>query len=160
MPTSRNRSRIALGGALGLATAAVAATAIAASTDVGPNSDTEPYILPAANGVKITSLLTVSDGESASNGYEMAGIPDGLGATKDGSRDFKLFMNHEISSNLGAVRRHGQAGAFVSELTIDRKSLEVEDGDDLVDPGVRFWNYPEQQYQSAPSPGGRQPARP
>ena len=30
--------------------------------------------------MKITSLLTVSDAGSASNGYEMVGIPDGLGA--------------------------------------------------------------------------------
>ena len=41
-------------------------------------------MLPGAEGVEITSLLTVDgvlgDGGAASNGYEMAGIPDGLGA--------------------------------------------------------------------------------
>ena len=156
MRVSRRRGRAAVAGALGLTVAAVT-TAIAASTDVGPSTETEPYVLPVAEGVKITSLLTVSDGKSASNGYEMTGIPDGLGATRDQGRDFKLFMNHEIPATQGAVRRHGQKGAFVSELTIDRKTLEVEDGQDLVDPGVRFWNYVTQTYQGTPSPAGDNP---
>ena len=32
--------------------------------------------------VQITSLLTVGDAKAAGNGYEMVGIPDGLGITK------------------------------------------------------------------------------
>ncbi|HEX2359666.1 MAG TPA: alkaline phosphatase PhoX [Solirubrobacterales bacterium] len=160
MRTSRKRKRIALGGAVGIAAVAAVATAIAASTDVGPNSGTEPYVVPVAKGVKITSLLTVSDDEAASNDYEMAGIPDGLGALKEGKRDFRLFMNHEIPANMGVVRRHGEKGAFVADLTIDRKSFEVEAGEDLVDPGVRFWNYPEAKYQTAPSPAGDNPRVP
>ena len=87
-----------------------------------------------------TSLLTVSGGKAASNGYEMVGLPDGLGAT-DGpqGRDFTLFMNHEVPltpPGPGVARRHGQNGAFASEWRIDSDSLEVEEGQDLVDPGV------------------------
>ena len=136
---------------------AAAGTALAAATDTGPSTTTDPYVLPVADGVKITSLLTVSDSGSASNGYEMVGLPDGLGA-HDGprGRDFTVLMNHELPRRPpgpGAVRRHGQNGAFASELEIDPQTLEVEDGQDLVDPGVRYWDYATHQYTGAPSPG-------
>lgn len=151
-----SRRRLALGAVLSLA---LAGTAFAAtSTNTGPSTDTDPYVLPVADGVKISSLLTVSDAGSASNGYEMVGIPDGLGATDEPrGRNFTLFMNHELQTAQGAVRRHGQTGAFASQLEIDSRTLEVEQGQDLVDPGARYWNYATRQYQLAPSPG--QPAQ-
>lgn len=153
MSTRILRRPVVLGGLLSLG---LVGTAIAAPTDVGPSSDTEPYVLPAADGVKITSLLTVDDAGSASNGYEMVGIPDGLGLVQD-KRDLRLFMNHEIPATEGVVRRHGQTGAFASDLSIDRRTLEVTEGQDLVDPGVRYWNYVTQEYGSTPSPAGDNP---
>ncbi len=159
-------SKAVVGTVLGLAGAAAAVTAFAApSTDNGPNTNTDPYVHPAAKGVKITSLLTVSDDRRASSGTsplarELAGIPDGLGAHKGpNGRDFTLLMNHELRNDpiQGVPRRHGQAGAFVSEWEIDPKTLEVERGNDLVDPGVSYWNYPAGTYQSSPSPAGDNP---
>jgi hypothetical protein len=55
------------------------------------------------------------------------------------------------------TRRHGQTGAFVSEWEIDRRTLEVERGQDLIDPGVTYWNYPAATYQGTPSPAGDNP---
>jgi sugar lactone lactonase YvrE len=140
---------------------AVAAPAAAKPiTDTGPNTETAPYVIPVAAGVQITSLLTVDDAGAASDGYELTGIPDGLGALKDGRHGFTLFMNHEFNATQGAVHRHGQIGAYVSNFRIDAKTLEVEHGADTIDPGVRFWNYVTQQYQTAPSPGGANPRNP
>lgn len=58
-----------------LAAAAVGVTLaapVAASTGRGPSTPIDPYVLPAADGVDITSLLTVDgvlgDGGAASNG--------------------------------------------------------------------------------------------
>jgi Alkaline phosphatase PhoX len=139
-------------------TAASLAIAALGETSTGPNTKTEPYLLPVGEGVHVASLLTVGEG-SASNGYEMVGIPDGLGLVHaaPSSRDFTLLMNHELRGNQGAVRRHGTTGAFVSELTIDASSLEVERGDDLIDPGVAYWNYLTQSYAPTPSPAGVNP---
>jgi hypothetical protein len=150
----RIRTKLALGAVLGLA---VAGTAFAAtSTDTGPSTNTDPYVLPVADGVSITSLLTVSDGEGASNGYQMVGLPDGLGATAGPrGRDFTLFMNHELSAASGVPRRHGVTGAFVSEWNIDSQSLEVEEGRDLIDPGVRYWNYATHQYSTDAATAGQ-----
>ena len=141
--------------------AGVLAAPVGASTRHGPSTPVEPYVLPSAEGVEITSLLTVDgvlgDGGAASNGYEMAGIPDGLGAMKEPGRDFTLFMNHELNQTQGVVRAHGQIGAFVSRWRIDAKTLEVEEGSDLIQPPVRYWNYVTQQHQDGPSPAGDNP---
>ncbi len=148
-----------------LAALTAVAAAIAAppgGTSKGPSTTTDPYVLPVGEGVSIKSLLTVGDG-SATNGYEMVGIPDGLGLVRThggGSRDFTLFMNQELRNTAGVVRRHGKKGAFVTELEIDSHSGEVESGNDLIDPDVRYWNYVTQSYGSTPSPGGVNPRDP
>jgi hypothetical protein len=147
----------------GLIVAATAATAIAApgGTSTGPNTTTKPYVLPVGDGVHIKSLLTVGDG-AASNGYEMVGIPDGLGLVRSerDDHDFRLFMNHELRGTQGVVRSHGKAGAFVSEWGIDSDTFGVEEGRDLIDSNVRYWNYVTQTYGSTPSPGGVNPRDP
>ena len=137
------------------------AAPVAASTGRGPSTPVEPYVLPVSDGVQITSLLTVDgvlgDGGAASNGYEMVGTPDGLGAMQGPGHDFTLLMNHELGETQGIVRAHGQPGAFVSRWEIDSRTLEVEKGADLIQPGVRYWNYITQHYQDSPSPGGDNP---
>ena len=147
----------------GLTTALAVSTALAApgGTSRGPNTTTDPYVLPVGDGVSTKSLLTVKEGSDpgrASNGYEMVGIPDGLGALQqDGSRDFTLLMNHELRATQGVPRRHGPKGAFVSEYDIDSDTFAVEQGRDLIDAGVRYWDYPTQTYRTTPSSGGTNP---
>jgi hypothetical protein len=71
-------------------------------------------------------------GEAAANGYAMVGVPDGLGAYANPDGSMTLLMNHELAGNKGAVRAHGQKGAFVSRWVIDVESLQVQSGSDLV----------------------------
>jgi Bacterial protein of unknown function (DUF839) len=156
MNSRRIRTKLALGAVLGLA---AAGTALAA-TDTGPSTTTDPYVLPVAPGVDVTSLLTVksaTDAGAASNGYEMVGIPDGLGATlgPDGD-DFTLFMNHELQAPTGVARDHGATGAFVSKWSINSDTLEVEDGADLIQT-VRYWNYAGHEYSTDAALAGQDP---
>lgn len=137
---------------LALSTAAVTVStalpaAAVSAVATGPSTRTAPYLLPVADGVGLTSLLTVDDGGSA-RGYEMVGIPDGLGAYRSGSRT-TVLMNHELRPDAGIVRRHGTTGAFVSKLVIDKHG-EVRRGSDLIDPRVRFWNYVTDTYSDSP----------
>ena len=111
------------------------------STAIGPSTTTAPYVLPVANDVRITSLLTVGDG-AAGNGYQMVGIPDGLGFARERTASVVVYMNQELRDAQGIVRRHGQTGAFVSRYVIDQRTLKVKSGSDLIDPGVRLWDYP------------------
>jgi ABC-type sugar transport system substrate-binding protein len=70
MNSRRIRTKLALGAVLGLA---AASTALAATgTGTGPSTATDPYVLPVADGVEVTSLLTVetpTDAGAASDGY-------------------------------------------------------------------------------------------
>ena len=146
-----------------LAVALTATAAIAASpTSRGPNSNTDPYVVPVAPGVSTKALLTVSDGKAADNGYDLIGIPDGLGAADiKGTRDFNLYMNHELRKANGTVRKHGDIGALVSKWEIDPRTFRVEKGEDLIEPTVRYWDYPTQTYRTeVPSSGGPHPRDP
>lgn len=106
----------------------------------GPSSSESPYVVSAKPGVVTVSLLTVGDAVNyKADGvtpYRMVGIPDGLGAFDNGNGTFTVLMNHELASNrsgpVGIVRDHGFAGAFVSKWIIDRDSLQVLHGEDLI----------------------------
>ena len=57
-----------------------------------------------------------------------------------------MYLNQELRDTAGIVRRHGVTGSFISRWVIDRKTLEVKAGADLIDPGVRYWDYPNGNY--------------
>ena len=130
-----NRSRA---GAVSLAVAAVSLSALClapgawseAPTSTGPSSSASPYLVPTLAGVTTESIITV--GDTASNGYRMVGIPDGLGAFANDDGTFTVLMNHELGSDKGIPRAHGSVGAFVSKLIVDKSSLEVLSGQDLI----------------------------
>ena len=143
--TRTARGWLAITTGLALATVLVAPASAASSTATGPSSATAPYVLPVADGVHITSLLTVNDAKSASNGYEMVGIPDGLGMIRQGA-NLVLYMNQELRDTQGIARRHGQTGAFISRYVIDPETLRVKSGSDWINPGVQYWDYPSGTY--------------
>jgi hypothetical protein len=62
----------------------------------------------------------------------MAGIPDGLGAYDNGDGTFTLLANHEIPGDRGVVRAHGGRGAFVSKWIVNKDTLAVLHGEDLI----------------------------
>jgi hypothetical protein len=95
----------------------------------GPSSSDPPYMVRHFPGVTLTSVLTVGD---SVGGYRMVGIPDGLGAYDNGDGTFTVLMNHELTNTSGVIRDHGAIGAFVSKWVIDKETLEVVSGDDLI----------------------------
>lgn len=118
---------------IGLAALAVVGAAAAApaapGASTGPSSGTSPYLVRAVAGVTTTSVLTTGD---SVGGYRLVGIPDGLGAYDNGDGTFTVLMNHELSSTSGVVRAHGSTGAFVSKWVVDKDTLEVVSGQDLI----------------------------
>lgn len=124
---------IAVGSALALAAgASIAAT--------GSSNSQTPYVTPTAPGISVTSILTV--GDAATNGYRMVGIPDGLGAYDNGNGTFTVLMNHELGTTAGIARAHGSTGAFVSQWVIDKNTLQVLSGRDMIQSAsdVNTWN--------------------
>lgn len=103
----------------------------------GPSSSQTPYITPSGPGVKTKAILTV--GDSASNGYKLVGIPDGMGAYDNGNGTFTLLVNHELGNTAGITRAHGAAGSFVSKWTFNKSTLAAVSGSDLIQ-DLFIWN--------------------
>lgn len=102
----------------------------------GPSSSQSPYLLPVIPGYSITSILTAS---SVINNYTMSGTPDGAGAYDNNDGTFTFLLNHEFGPTVGSVRAHGQIGAFVSKWIINKTTLAVTSGADLIQ-NVNVWN--------------------
>ena len=106
----------------------------------GPSTTTAPYLVP-TNDWSVTSLLTTGN---AIGGYTMGGLPDGLGAYDNGNGTFTVLMNHEWNTSAtGSATTNPQAahthnpdaaigGAYVSKWVIDKSSLTVQSGGDLI----------------------------
>ncbi|NJD06619.1 MAG: hypothetical protein FIA97_08995 [Methylococcaceae bacterium] len=132
-------------------TVAVAAALAAAPMFAAAASATLPYLNPVAPGVSFASILTV--GEAADNGYRMAGIPDGLGAYDNDDGTITVLMNHELGNGVGVPRAHNPGvatgGAFVSEWVINKNTLQVVSGRDLIQT-VYGWDTATQTSAAAP----------
>ena len=123
---------------------------------VGPSTASTPYVLPVVPGIDTISVLTTDNTGSTPDDlvpkvgggtYGLAGIPDGMGAFDNGNGTFTLLVNQEISSNLGVVRDHGAKGAFVSRFVIDKNTLQVLSGEDLMK-SVYGWNVTTQSFDT------------
>src|SRR5919204_1255140 len=108
-----------------LAAAATALVAGAPSAAQGPGFKTTkpPYLVPIAPGAAIDPILSTGD---VVGGYQMSGIPDGLGAYKDGGDALQLTMNHELGRSFPGIPPG--VNARISKLTIDRKTHSVLSG--------------------------------
>jgi len=137
------RSRVGVLGVVAVAAAAVLGAALVAGPaaagappggSTGPSSSQSPYLVRSQSGVVLKSIVTVGDAVPKVGGgsYRMVGIPDGLGAFDNGDGTFTVLMNHELAPNLGAVRAHGAAGAFVSKWTVRKDDLAVVGAEDLI----------------------------
>ena len=135
------------------ALSALAAAAAYANAITGPGSSESPYVVRSRPGVVTKSILTVGDTVPGRGGgsYRMVGLPDGLGGFDNGDGSFTLLSNHELGSAVGVPRDHGAAGAFVSRWTVDKRSLEVRSGSDLIQQ-ISTWNAATSSYD-APAKG-------
>jgi hypothetical protein len=109
---------------------------ILATTATPPVVTTTPYLQPVTPNALYTTILTTGD---VVNGYTMCGTPDGLGAFDNGNGTFTILMNHEFGSTAGVARAHGSKGAFVSKWTVNKSTLAVTAGADLIQT-VKLWN--------------------
>ncbi|MGW5666527.1 hypothetical protein [Micromonospora sp. NPDC003776] len=125
--SKRRLSAAAIAAAAAVAAGSPASAAPGGAT--GPSSSDAPYLVRHTPGVTLTSVLTTGD---SVGGYRMAGTPDGLGAYDNGDGTFTVLMNHEFANNAGIARAHGGKGAFVSKWVVDKDTLRVLSGSDLI----------------------------
>src|SRR5262245_47168592 len=94
-----------------------------------------PFLLSTNPSVSTTAIITTGDNIGT---YQMAGIPDGLGAFDNGDGTFTVLMNHEITDIEGIAHTHNASlgiaghGAFVDRLVIRKSDLAVLSGADQI----------------------------
>lgn len=143
---------------LALAVSLVLARAACAQI-TGPSTLSTPYLLPVLPGYETISVLTVDNTGAIADDlvpkvgggtFGMNGIPDGLGAFDNGDGTFTLLMNHELGNTAGVIRDHGAKGAYVSKFVINKSTLAVVSGEDLMKQ-VYQWNSGTQQSNTTTS---------
>ena len=118
------RSRRLIGLAvLGALAATLLAGAPSAAHSPGFKTAKPPYLVPMAPGAVVDPILSTGD---IVGGYQMTGIPDGLGAYKAGGNTLEVRMNHELGITFPGIPPG--VDTRISALTIDRKSHSVLGG--------------------------------
>jgi Bacterial protein of unknown function (DUF839) len=89
------------------------------ANDPGFKTAKPPYLVPLAAGAAVDPILSTGD---IVGGYQMSGIPDGLGAYKQ-SDSVQLLMNHELGISFPGVPPG--VDTRISKLTINRQTHGV-----------------------------------
>src|SRR5690349_2283656 len=108
---------------------------LAQTLATGPNSSQTPFMFGSVSGSTVMSLISSGDSIGV---YKMCGLGDGMGAFDNGNGSITILLNHEIGNNSGAVRAHGQKGAFVSKWTMNKSNFSITGGSDLIQ-NVYLW---------------------
>jgi len=123
---------------------AVCAALFLASSPLGAQgfvTSVKPYAVSDArtpnSQFNLLPLLSVADqvprtGSSTGEQYRMIGIPDGLGATRNGDGSVSLFVSHELTDSTQSQPIVGGAnlrGAFVSQYILRSDGRAVLSGD-------------------------------
>lgn len=139
LPTGARRCARAVRFPLSCFAAAALAMPLFAQSTQGPSSSRSPYLVPANAGVvrSVTAITTATDlvptTGALSTPFEMAGLLDGIGAYDNGNGTVTVLVCHEINTTLGAIRKHGGRGAFITEMIVDKNTLEVLSASDLME---------------------------
>ena len=115
------RTRLLLVAAL-VATATLTVSGLVGSatgTPAGFKTTRPAMLAPLAPGIVIDPILSTGD---VVGGYQMSGIPDGLGAYRSGHRELTVMMNHELEPSVAP-----NVYSRISKLKLDRKTREVLD---------------------------------
>ena len=113
------------------------------------------YMETVAPGATLKPLLTAGD---TVGGVLWPGVPDGIGALKDGE-DLVVFATHELSATNPVAAstprgNSGATGATVTATNIDPKTWTVKATRDVINT-VAWYDYTTGQYATAPkAPAG------
>lgn len=113
------RTRLLLAAALVVAVTLTLGGLAASATGspAGFKTSRAAMLAPLEAGIVIDPILSTGD---VVGGYQMSGIPDGLGAYKSGHRQLTVMMNHELEPSVAP-----NVYSRISKLTLDPKTREV-----------------------------------
>jgi hypothetical protein len=109
-----------------------------AYVETGPSSSSTPYILvmPGSTAVTdIVSILTVGD---IVDGYQLLGLPDGMGAFLAENGTMQMFVNHEMTASASGVQHAHQPRGFAGGAYISGWNIENAEGPDFLKVNTGF----------------------
>jgi hypothetical protein len=113
------RTRFSVFVAVAAAAALILAGGAFSAKDPGFKTAKPAYLVPLAAGAAVDPILSVGD---IVGGYQMSGIPDGLGAFKHAGA-LEVYMNHELGITFPGVPPG--VDTRISNLTLNRKTHGV-----------------------------------
>jgi hypothetical protein len=114
--------RFGLAAAFVLLAAAIGTSTGGASHQTGFKTTRPPQLVPLEPGVVVDPILSVGDVVPGTT-YQMSGIPDGLGAYKDGDNRVHVLMNHELGRSF--PNQPPGVDARISKVTLSGKDHSV-----------------------------------
>lgn len=94
---------------------------VGAANDPGFKTARPAQLVPeAGSGTIVDPIISTGD---IVGGYQMSGIPDGLGAYKDGANTLQVLMNHELGSTFPG--QPPGVDARISKVTLNRQTHGV-----------------------------------
>ena len=122
-PSSSARARVRIAAA-----GFIAATLTLTAAQAADFTETKAYVTAVSPDYVVQPLLSVGDRvpntSAPGREYQMIGIPDGLGAYRNGNETI-LFMNHELGNTVRSEPNVGgtlQRGAFISRFVLDQNA--------------------------------------
>jgi hypothetical protein len=116
------KRRLAVVALFALGAATLGATAAGGGNDVGfDTARLAQLVAEPGSGTVIDPILSTGD---IVGGYQMSGIPDGLGAYKDNQNNLVVMMNHELGRTFPALPPG--VDARISRVVINGKNRTVQ----------------------------------
>ena len=105
-----------------IAAATLGPASAGGGNETGFDTARAPQLIPEpGSGTTIDPILSTGD---IVGGYQMSGIPDGLGAYKDNHNNLVVMMNHELGRTFPALPPN--VDARISRVVINRKNRTVQ----------------------------------
>jgi hypothetical protein len=128
---------------------------VAASNVVSDAANLAPkYVLPSNSAVDIKVLATAGD---VLTGNIIKGIPDGMGAYKDGSKITLLSVfEHSTTAALtkNTAKTDGIWGASITKFSFSPRLKTFTSADNNFIKGINFWNYSKGTWVTDPTESG------
>lgn len=98
----------------------------------GPSSSDTPYVVVASDSSAVTDVISILTVGDVIGGYQLLGIPDGMGAFMVGDGVMNLFVNHELTPTASGVQHAHQPNGFAGGSFISAWNVTIEPGSDCL----------------------------
>ncbi|MDZ4754141.1 MAG: hypothetical protein SGJ11_06550 [Phycisphaerae bacterium] len=98
----------------------------------GPSSSSTPYIVPAAGSTAVSDIVSILTVGDAIGGYQLLGLPDGMGAFLAREGSMEMYIDHEMTATASGVQHAHQPDGFAGGAFISGWNVTTVAGADFL----------------------------